>query len=55
MTTAAVAPAKIALAGEVPPQIFFRLESSSPGRIVETAVVVAHLLCELVEAELFEH
>jgi D-sedoheptulose 7-phosphate isomerase len=55
MTTAAVAPAKIALAGEVPPQIFFRLESSNPGRIVETAVVFAHLLCELVEAELFEH
>lgn len=55
MTTAAVAPAKIALSGEVPPQIFFRLESSSPARIVETSVVFAHLLCELVEAELFEY
>lgn len=55
MTTAAVAPAKIALAGEVPPQIFFRLESASPARIVEAAVVFAHILCELVEAELFEH
>lgn len=55
MTTAAVAPAKIALAGEVPPQIFFRLDSASPARIVEAAVVFAHILCELVEAELFEH
>lgn len=55
MTTAAVVPAKIALAGEVPPQIFFRLDSASPGRTVEAAVVFAYLLCELVEAELFEH
>lgn len=55
MTTAAVAPAKIALTGEVPPQILFRLESSHPARIVETAIFFAHLLCELVEAELFEH
>lgn len=55
MTTAAVAPAKIVLTGESPPQISLRLESSNPGRIVEAAVVIAQLLCELVEAELFEH
>lgn len=55
MTTAAIVPAKVALAGEEPPQFLFRIDSSTTGRIVEGGVVFAHLICELVEAELFEH
>lgn len=53
MTTAAVVPAKFDFAGGDPPPYLFRLDSAAPGRIAEAAVVFGHLLCELVEAELF--
>lgn len=55
MATAAVVPAKISLIGEEPPQFVFRLDSTSAGRLNEAAVVFGHLLCELVEADLFGH
>ncbi len=36
-----------------PPDFLFQLETDSPARAVESALFFGHLLCELVEAELF--
>lgn len=55
MTTAVFSPSRNDFGSEEPPQFVFHLERTAPGRIVEAAVVFAHLLCELVEADLFEH
>jgi len=55
MTTAVLVPARNELIGEEPPSYVFRLETNSIGRLVEGATVFSHMLCELVEVELFGH
>lgn len=52
LTTALVMPAKGACAAEQP-QMTFRFASDSPARLAEGVLLFAHLLCDLVEAELF--
>lgn len=50
--TALVTPPKEDVGGE-PPDFLFRLECESPARIAEGSLLFGHLLCELVEGELF--
>lgn len=50
--TALVTPEKEDAGGETP-DFLFRLECETPARLAEGALVFGHLLCELVEGELF--
>ena len=50
--TALVAPDQEDAGGD-PPDFLFRLKAGNPSRIAEGALFFGHLLCELVEGELF--